>query len=233
MRHVLITGTNRGIGLELTRQYAQKAETHVIATARDPQAKDLQALVAQYPQQISVLPLDVTQADSIAQAVTQIQGITSKLDILILNAGVNPDDEQDIATIRADTMRQVFEVNTLAPMMLTQAFLPLLRKAQGARIIYISSDMASIADRTYGGSNAYCISKAGLNMLARGAAAEFKKEGMIAVALDPGWVKTDMGGPHASLTPDESVKGIIRVVDGLTMPDSGQFWRWDGGHNEW
>jgi NAD(P)-dependent dehydrogenase (short-subunit alcohol dehydrogenase family) len=233
MRYILITGTNRGIGLELTRQYAQKADTHVIATARDPQAKDLQALVTQFPQQISTVPLDVTQADSIAQAVKQVQGITSKLDILILNAGVNPSDPQDIETISADTMRQVFEVNTLAPMMLTQAFLPLLRKAQGAKIIYTTSGMASLVDRTYGGDNAYCISKAGLNMLMRGAAAEFKRDGIIATALDPGWVKTDMGGPHAELTPDEAVRGIIRVIDGLTMSDSGDFLRWDGQHNEW
>ena len=130
-------------------------------------------------------------------------------------------------------MRQVFEVNTLAPLMLTQAFLPLLRKAQSAKIIYTSSDMASLTDHTYGGSNAYCISKAGLNMLMRGAAAEFKSDGIIAIALDLGWVKTDMGGPHAALSPDESVRGIIRVVDGLTMQDSGQFWRWDGQHNAW
>jgi NAD(P)-dependent dehydrogenase (short-subunit alcohol dehydrogenase family) len=233
MRHILITGTNRGIGHELARQYTQKADTHVIATARNTQAKDLQALVSRFPQQMSVVAMDVTQAASIANAVETIKTLTSKIDVLILNAGVNPDDEQDIETISAETMRQVFEVNTLAPMMLTQAFLPLLRKAQGAKIIYISSDMASISDRTYGGSNAYCISKAGLNMLARGAAAELKKDGMIAVALDPGWVKTDMGGPHATLTPDESARGIIRVVDGLTMHDSGQFWRWDGQHNEW
>lgn len=93
MRHILITGTNRGIGLELTRQYAQTAETHVIATARDPQAEDLQALIAQHPQQITIVALDVTQAESIAHAVEQVKRVTSKIDILILNAGVNPDDE--------------------------------------------------------------------------------------------------------------------------------------------
>ena len=97
----------------------------------------------------------------------------------------------------------------------------------------MSSDMASLEGRTYGGSNAYCMSKAALNMVMRGAAAEFKRDNMIAIALDPGWVKTDMGGPHASLTPEQSVRGIIRVIDGLKMKDSGEFFRWDGQKNDW
>jgi len=233
MRHVLITGTNRGIGLELTRQYAQTAETHVIATTRDPQANSLQALIAQHPQQITVVPLDVTQADSIAHAVEQVTRMTAKIDVLILNAGVNPDVEQDIETITAETMRHIFEVNTLAPLMLTQAFLPLLRVAQGAKMVYLSSEMASLSDRTYRGANAYCVSKAGVNMVMRGAAAEFKREGMIAIAMDPGWVKTEMGGPQAPLSPETSVRGMIGVIDTLTMQDSGLFWRWDGQQNDW
>lgn len=236
MRHVLITGTNRGIGHALARLYAQQSETHVLATVRNERDQAIPALVSlasKHGNHFSLIALDVTDAASIQHAAKQIAEITSKLDVLILNAGINPEVDQDIEKISADTMRQVFEVNTLAPLMLTQAFLPLLRKANGARIAYISSDMASLAGRTYGDSNAYCMSKAALNMVMRGAAAELKSAGIIAIALDPGWVKTDMGGPHASLSPDESARGILQVVDQLKMQDSGQFWRWDGGHNDW
>lgn len=224
MRHILITGTNRGIGQELVRQYAQQPQTHIFSAAR-------QAVPA--AANITPVLLEVTDADSITRAAAQVQAVTPKLDVLILNAGVNQPDEQDIANMTTDTLRHILEVNTIAPFALTQAFLPLLRAAGGAKIIYISSEMASIADRTYRGANAYCISKAGLNMLMRGTAAEFRSEDMIAIALDPGWVQTHMGGPQATLSPEDSVRGMIRLIDGLTLKDSGQFRRWDGGQNDW
>jgi NAD(P)-dependent dehydrogenase (short-subunit alcohol dehydrogenase family) len=236
VRHVLITGTNRGIGHALARLYAQQSETHVLATARpghDQAVAALASIASKHGNPFSVVHLDVTDAESIQQATKQIAEVTSKLDVLILNAGINPEVDQDVENIKADTMRQVFEVNTLAPLMLTQAFLPLLRKDKGAKIAYISSDMASLTGRTYGDSNAYCMSKAALNMIMRGAAAELKSDGIMAIALDPGWVKTDMGGPHASLSPDESARGILGVMDRLKMQDSGQFWRWDGQKNDW
>jgi NAD(P)-dependent dehydrogenase (short-subunit alcohol dehydrogenase family) len=234
MTRILITGANRGIGLALTRHYAQRPENHVLAGCRNPdEARNLYTL-AQKARNIRVLELNVTEEDSIEDAVAHVKKQVEALDILINNAGINPPGEtQALGSAIMEYMLQTYHVNAIAPFMVTQAFLPLLKHGDQPRIIHVSSDMASIAMHNYGGDYAYCGSKAALNMTARGMAAELAKFGIIVIALDPGWVQTDMGGAHAELTPDESALGMIQVIDRLTERDSGTYLRWNGDTLPW
>lgn len=222
---VLITGANRGIGLELVRQYALRDDVTVFAACRRT-SDELEALASD---RVIIVPLDVTDAESIQQSVNCVMG---HLDVLINNAGINRPN-QALSVIQPETMLEIFNVNTVAPLMVTRAYLDLLKKSENPRLVNISSSMGSLDDRTYGGSYAYSTSKAALNMVTRGLAADLRSTGITVLTLDPGWVQTDMGGDGAPLTPPESALGIIKVIDGLTAKDSGTFLRWDGSVHAW
>jgi NAD(P)-dependent dehydrogenase (short-subunit alcohol dehydrogenase family) len=240
MKSVLITGTNRGIGLELTRQYAQRDDVLVFAACRHPEeAAELQELAKLKNGKIVIVPLDVTNAEAIKQAVETVSQQAGKLDILLNNAGVDlPGREQSFEGITPEAMRSVYEINTIAPLMMTLAFTDLLKKSsraqnRQARVVNFTSEMGSITQRDYGDNYAYCASKAALNMTTRGLAVDLRGENIICIALDPGWVKTDMGGGAAPLKPEEAVSGILSVVDQLSEKDSGTFLQWNGGTLPW
>ncbi|MCB9452536.1 MAG: SDR family oxidoreductase [Anaerolineaceae bacterium] len=235
MERIFITGTNRGIGLEVTRQYLQLDDTRIFATARQPEvATELQALAATYPERLTVIPLEVTDETAIREAARLVAEQVDGLDILINNAAINPPEKtQTLDGITVETMLDVLRVNTAAPLMIVKALLGLLRQGNNPRIANISSEMGSLAARTYGADYAYCTSKAALNMVTRGLAADLRRDTITVIALDPGWVQTDMGSPDADLTPQESARGIRSVIDGLTPADSGAFLRWDGGSHPW
>ncbi|MBZ0275563.1 MAG: SDR family oxidoreductase [Anaerolineae bacterium] len=235
MERVFITGTNRGIGLELTRQILRRADTLVFAAARHPAgAHDLNALAAQYPDRLTVIPLEVTDENAVADAARLIAALTDGLDILINNAAINPPESaQTLDGINTATLLETLHVNTAAPLMIIKALRGLLQRGNNPRIINISSEMGSLAERTYGGDYAYCASKAALNMVTRGLAVDLRRATITVIALDPGWVQTDMGSPEADLTPEESALGILRVIDRLTHTDSGRFFRWNGSENPW
>ncbi len=230
---VLITGASRGIGLELARQCVARGE-QVFAGARNPEtAHELQRLAKLYD--LTVISLDVTDEDSIAAAVNTVSTKTDALDVLINNAAINPETPayETFGELQAEAVLQVLHTNTVAPLIVAQAFMDLLSKGANPRLINISSDMGSIAGRSYGGSHSYCMSKAALNMASRGLAHDLRRRNVIVIALDPGWVQTDMGGASASLTPHESVSGILRVIDSLTLKDSGKYYDYRGGQHQW
>jgi len=235
MKRIFITGATRGLGLEMVHQYAQQDSTHIFATYRDEHhAHALQSLATQYAPHIDLVPLDVANPQSIADTIHHIQHKTNGLDILINNAAINPKETtQSMGTLQMDGFLDVLRVNTVAPALIVQALLPLLKVGHNPRIINISSDMASLEHRTYGGSHAYCASKAALNMVSRGLAAELAPYNIITIALDPGWVQTDMGGASAPLTPHDSIAGMIKVVDGLTMRQSGHYMNYRGKNIPW
>jgi NAD(P)-dependent dehydrogenase (short-subunit alcohol dehydrogenase family) len=234
MQTVLITGANRGIGLALTQAYVARGE-RVLATCRAPErAEALQRLAATHGERVGVITLDVGDLASIRGAVEQARLHTGAIDVLINNAALNPPThDQDLERIDFATMIDVLRVNSAAPLMMTQQFLPLLRKADGAKVINISSDMGSIGQTRSGGDYAYSTSKAALNMVSRLLSFDLARYGITVVALDPGWVRTDMGGEYAALAPDESAAGVMRVIDGLTARDSGGFLAYDGGAHGW
>ncbi len=241
MRRILITGANRGIGLELVREYVQQQDTLIFATCRQPdRANDLQALALAHPDQVKILALNVTDRATIDAAVEQIAAQVDGLELLYNNAGIYPDGvfpqgsrSSTFGFLDAEAMLEVFQVNTVSPVIVTQAAANLLRKGQQARVINLSSDAGSLAIHADGGNYSYPASKAALNMLTRCLAGDFRKDGVIVISLHPGWIRTDMGGERAPLALDEAVPSILRVIDGLTLADSGEFFNWDGKRVAW
>lgn len=230
---VLITGANRGLGLEFVRQYAA-AGARVFAGCRSPEtAESLQALAGEHPEQVLPCPLDVRERDSIdAVAACIAADGDGTLDLLVNNAGVSPRGEE-FSSIRADDMLEVLHVNTVAPLIAAQRCHDLLAASKHPRIINISSSMGSLAKKDYGRHYSYASSKAALNMITRAVAADLREDGIIVVSLHPGWVQTDLGGPEATLSPRESVEGMIRVIAGLKPEDSGRFLTWSGEEHPW
>jgi NAD(P)-dependent dehydrogenase (short-subunit alcohol dehydrogenase family) len=221
-------GANRGLGLEFSKQY-HAAGWKVIATARQPdEAAELKAL----GEGVSIVPLDVTKPESVAALAAMLA--KQPIDLLINNAGQGVGLEPgSLGALKIDDFERVMQVNAIGPVRVTQALLPNLRKGSGKMIVGISSGLGSVEWNRSGGFYGYRESKAALQMFMRSLAAELKGEGFICIALIPGWVKTDMGGPDAPLTPQESVAGMRKVLDGLKPEDTGKFWSHDGTTVPW
>jgi len=227
MPRILITGANRGIGLALTQQYLQRDE-QVFATCRQPaEASDLAALDAAYPDQLSVLPLDVTDNATIDAAAEIVSGQVEGLDLLINNAGFFPKGES-IENLDAETMLYTFHINTVGPIMVIQRFLDLLRAGDDAKVVNVSSQLGSLSRNTGKGYYSYNSSKAALNMLTRVLTYDLRADGITVVTTHPGWVQTDMGGKGAAITPAESAAGLVALADRITMDDTNKFYTWEG-----
>jgi NAD(P)-dependent dehydrogenase (short-subunit alcohol dehydrogenase family) len=216
-RTIFITGVSRGIGLGLAREYLQRGDA-VWGTVRDAESPAATQLARDFPGQFRALVTDVTDEASVERAAAILEGEAGHLDILISNAGLKtPDDEQSIAEISISNVERVFAVNTVGPLRLVQRLEPLLRRADAARVAMMSSRRGSITELPEGRFVPYCISKAGLNMLTHLLAYHLRPAGIAIAALHPGWVRTDMGGQAAPLSVEESVPGLVRVIDGLTL----------------
>lgn len=233
VERVLVTGANRGLGLELVRQYAERG-ARVFAGCRNPDgAGFLSTLMARTRGRIEVLSLDVTRRDSIDAAVNRIAlDGDGSLNILVNNAGTSPRGEE-FSNLDAASMTGVMHVNAIAPLIVAQRCHRLLVHSKRPRIVNISSSMGSLTKKESGRHYSYAASKAALNMLTRAAAHDLESEGMIVVALHPGWVQTDLGGSDADLTPAESVNGMLGVIDGLSVSHSSRFLTWDGDEHPW
>lgn len=240
MPTVLITGANRGLGLEFARQYLVDG-WQVIATCRNPDAATaLRALDVQ-DNALRIEQFDVTDKRSIS-ALTIALG-AAPLDLLINNAGVlsmdrhryarSPDQGQFFGTLDEMSWSHVLAINCIAPIMVSQALMPYLRRANTPKIAMISSRMGSISLQNTPGDIAYRTSKAALNAAARNMALTLTPENIPVAILYPGWVKTDMGGNEAPLFPQESVAGMRKVIANLTMAQSGSFLNYDGSSIAW
>lgn len=230
---VLVTGANRGLGLEFVRRFAARGD-RVLATCRRPDAADaLQELGRAHPGRIEILPLDVTDSKAIAATAERVRADgDGSLDILVNNAGVSPRGEE-LSNLDPGRMLTVLSVNTVAPMIVARHLRSLLLAARHPRIANISSAMGSLTRKDDGRHYSYAASKAALNMLGLAAAHDLRNEGIIVVALHPGWVRTDLGGPNATLSPAASVAGMVDVIAGLTLQDSGRFIAFDGTDHPW
>jgi NAD(P)-dependent dehydrogenase (short-subunit alcohol dehydrogenase family) len=230
MPTLLITGANRGIGLELTKRYAADGWT-VIATCREPQsATALKAIPG-----VTVEALDVTDYAAVDKLAQTYHG--TAIDLLLNNAGIYGNRDGALSVSDFDTYLEVLRVNSVAPMKVALAFLPHLKAAQSrsggsAKIATISSRMGSISE-TRGGSYAYRASKAAINAGMRNLALDLKSSGISCITLHPGWVKTDMGGAGADIDVATSAAGLKKVIDGLTLDDTGKFYNYDGGEIPW
>lgn len=229
----LVTGANRGLGLEFVRQLLADG-MRVVATCRHPgKATALNALAAEHPGHLKVLPLDVGDARSRDELVREwplAAGEDARIGLLVNNAGVLHGGER-FGALTADILDDSLRTNVVGPLLLTQALAPLL--ADGARVANLSSQLGSIANTTRFGTPSYAISKAALNMATVQMAHALRERGIVVVALHPGWVRTDMGGEGASEVPEDSVAGLRRVIAGLGIDDSGRFLDWTGAALPW
>ena len=228
----LVTGANRGIGLELVRQLRERGDD-VEACARSPEtARDLNALVGD---RVRVHSLEVTDAASVRALATALHEVA--LDVIFNVAGVYGGPRQSVRQMADDLeladIGETYEVNAIGPLRVAVALLPQLRRGKVKKLVHITSGMGSIGDNTSGGYYAYRMSKAALNMMSRSLACDLAEEGIASYVINPGWVQTDMGGSQAPTPVDESVRGILREIDRATLTDSGEFLNWNGKRYAW
>jgi NAD(P)-dependent dehydrogenase (short-subunit alcohol dehydrogenase family) len=221
---VLVTGANRGLGLEFVKQLQLKGYK-VIGTARKPDsATALRATGARVEQ------LDVASQSSVDALANVLKGVA--VDILINNAGMANRTDSTLDTLDYDAMERTFQVNSLGPLRVTQALLPNLRAGQEKTIVNITSRLGSI-ELSAGGLYSYRTSKTALNQINKIVSVELAPQGFTSIVMHPGWVKTDMGGADATLTIPESISGMLTVIDGLTVDKTGKFFNYDGEELPW
>jgi NAD(P)-dependent dehydrogenase (short-subunit alcohol dehydrogenase family) len=227
-RTIVITGAARGIGLHLARACAANGDI-VIAAVRDPStAQKLRDL--HKPAEVEVHQLDVTDPVSVDRFAEKMEA--RAIDVLINCAGVMGGEHQSLKDMDYDAWLDAFQVNTLGPFRVTTALLPSLERAPFPKVITLTSQMGSL-HRKSTGQHAYRSSKAALNKVLQVMAIELKDRGIVVCPIHPGWVRTDMGGPSADISVDESVTGLLSVIERLTIEDSGRFWTWEGKEHPW
>ena len=227
MPSVLITGANRGLGLEFTRQYAADG-WRVFAACRDPAgARDLAAVEGD----VFAETLDVDDGPQVAALANKLSG--QPIDVLINNAGIYGPKDVTRDTVDYDAWGQVFRTNTMSPLAVSAAFAANVAQGGQKKIITLSSIMGSIAENDSSGAFIYRSSKAAVNAVMKSLAGDLKSEGITVAVLHPGWVRTDMGGPDAAIEAPESVTGMRAVIAGLKESDSGRFLNYDGTEIPW
>ena len=229
MANVLITGASRGIGLELTRLYAEDGDT-VFACCRSPDtARKLNALARSHNGRVIVYGMDVADESSIKVAAGMVGDVP--IDILINNAGIRGGNTQSLEEIDTAEWIEAIKVMTIGPFRVVQAFLGNLKRAKNPKIMTLTSQIAATTWPT-GGFYAYASAKAGVNRVMHSLARDLKDR-VIVNLIHPGWVRTDMGGPGADISPEESAAGIRKVIAGVSKADSGKFYKWNGDIHPW
>lgn len=228
MNRVLITGANRGIGLGLVQHYlSQGFDVH--ATYRDATSANALFALAANNASLHCHCLDVTDYAKVSQLASQV----GTLDILINNAGYYGPKSYGFGHTDVEQWRKVFEVNSIAPLKLVEAFYSNLAQSSVRKIACLSSKVGSMTENTSGGGYIYRSSKAALNSVVKSLSNDLSSQGFTVVALHPGWVKTQMGGSNALIDVETSVTGLTQVIENLTIPQSGQFISFDGQSLPW
>lgn len=249
MRSILITGCNRGLGLGLARHLAQgspRPPEHVFATCRDAgRATELRAL-ADKSSNIYIIEIDLTNTNDYKRLVQTVSEKTNGagLNLLFNNAGVSSKFTR-LGLVKEQQIIDAFRINTVAPIMLTKAFLPLLKTAaknakdktelsiRKAAVINMTSILGSIAENNDGGFYPYRCSKAALNAATKSMSVDLKTDGILVACLHPGWVRTDLGGKNAPMDVDTSVNNILNTLNSLTEKHTGCFVQYDGEMLPW
>ena len=230
MATVLITGTNRGIGLEFVKQFLAREDT-VLATCRDMGSATELRQLKNDTRKLHIFELDVSSQKSMEDLTLQLTG--HAIDIFINNAGVYGPRDSTFGKVSANEWAKVLQVNAKAPMILTQLLIDNLRDGSDKKLLYITSKMGSIDDNKGGGSYVYRSSKAALNAVVKSISVDLRDSGFSVAVLHPGWVQTDMGGPNALIDVTTSVSKMIDVIDNLNFHNSGSFFNYDGGIIPW
>ncbi|MGB1189247.1 MAG: SDR family oxidoreductase [Pseudomonadales bacterium] len=228
MTTLLITGTNKGVGLELTKIYAARGDT-VYAACRNPaEAEALKAIEGD----VKIVEVVVGDSASVTAMAASLEGVA--IDVVVNNAGMaGPSfDQQTTYAMDFEGWAETFNVNSMGPVRVMQALLPNLRSGTEAKVVTITSQMGALSLDMVA-AHAYCASKAAINKFMRMASIDLKKEDIAVGLIHPGWVQTDMGGPRADLTPLESAEGVAAVIDQLSLSNTGGFWKWNGETHDW
>jgi len=230
MPSVLISGAGRGLGLEFARQYAADG-WRVIAGMRQPDtARELDDIAARHEGRVAQHRLDVTDPATIEALARALDG--AAIDLLLNNAGIYGSKSQSLGTTDYESWNDVMRVNVMGPMRLVEAFAENVARSKRRLIVTLSSQMGSIAEAP-GGYYLYRSSKAAVNAVTANLASDLKARGVVVVAIHPGWVRTDMGGRHARLSPEESVEALRAIIERLTPNDSGRFINYTGDEIPW
>nr|XP_011422365.2 C-factor-like [Crassostrea gigas] len=245
-RVVFITGANRGLGLEFVRQFLKLGNPpdHLFATCRDPERAEELKILKKEDDRIQIIKLDVTSQTDIDAAARQVEDRVGDrgLNLLINNAGMTR-KRQYVGNLNRDHLLEQFDTNVIGPLLVTQSLMPLLLRAASlynepdscnkAAIVNISSILGSIAENKSGGMYGYRPSKAAMNMVTKSLHEELKNKGILVAALHPGWVRTGIGGPEATLSPEESIKDCLNVLSKLSTEKSGCLLSNNGDKIEW
>ena len=228
MNTVLITGANRGIGLEFTQQYATDG-WRVLACCRNPQSASALQSIAKSNTNIEILTLDVADFAQIDALALQLKN--TSIDLLINNAGVYP--SSSFGDVDYDAFAEGFKINSMAPLKMAEAFVQHITRGQLKKIATLSSKMGSLDDNTSGDSYSYRCSKTAVNMVMKSLSVDLKPYGISVVTLHPGWVQTDMGGSNAIINTQTSVTGLRNVIADLNLQNTGRFIAYDGKQINW
>ena len=227
---VVITGANRGIGLELVRCYLNDGGWQVIASCRNPDGADALKALSANNAQLEIAQLDVSDAGSIAAFKTELGART--IDVLVNNAGIIGGDKQSFGSIDYDDWMHTILVNSLSPIRVTEALIDNVRQSENGKIVSISSQLGAMQYQTRG-RYAYNTSKAALNRALTLLANELRAENIAVGMYHPGWVQTDMGGAAADITPPESAAGLFNCFNALSLETTGEFKNWNGTTHAW
>lgn len=222
LRIALVTGANKGIGFEVARELARK-RFHVFLAARNANAGKVAAEKLKADGEVTFLQMDVSDEESVAGAVKEFAKHADHLDVLVNNAGIILDGDEDVLNISREMFETTLRTNTLGPLVVSQAFAPLLQKSKSPRIVNVSSGSGQLADGADGWAPAYSISKTALNGVTAQLATKLPKFAVNAVC--PGWVRTDMGGADASRSVAEGAYGIVWLAADAPQEETGKFWR--------
>lgn len=238
LQRVLVTGASRGLGFEFTRQYIDRG-AQVFAGYRRPEtAGKLRELSERHPDRLIMVPLDVSDENSIRASVGAVAEKTDSLDLLINNAGIGgvvqaTGKQEELGTFTFDDAWLTIRTMGVGPILMAQQYIGLLERGDNPKIANVTSGYGSVSANTTRFPYYYSAAKATMHQLMRSLVPDVRPKGISIVILDPGSVRTDMGGPTAPLSPEESVAGMVEVIDNLTVDKSGSFISWQGRAMAW
>ena len=231
MKNILITGANRGLGLGLVKKYLENNEKVFCTTRNISKSKELKLLKEKHTNSLEICELDLLDKDS--PNILSNFLVNKPIDLFINNAGVIGQSAQHFKSISLNPWIEVLKVNLIAPLLITQSIIKNIEKSSEKRIYILSSKVGSIEDNKSGGMYVYRSSKTALNQIVKSLSIDLKPLGIAVISLHPGWVRTEMGGPNALLSVEESVNGMFGVISNTNISNSGQFINYDGTEIPW
>ena len=231
MKNILITGANRGLGLGLVKKYLENNEKVFCTTRNISKSKELKLLKEKHTNNLEICELDLLDKDT--PNILSNFLVNKPIDLFINNAGVIGQSAQHFKSISLNPWIEVLKVNLIAPLLITQSIIKNIEKSSEKRIYILSSKVGSIEDNKSGGMYVYRSSKSALNQIVKSLSIDLKPLGISVISLHPGWVRTEMGGPNALISVEESVNGMFGVISNTNIRNSGQFINYDGTQIPW